>query len=282
MRAPLAWEVDRPVPPPSTATYDTDPRIDEVEATFAMVDLVVPGFRAATRSAHGSAQECVRMTALDFRSMIFPTQYRVPSYGRWLVHEADMAPAYRMHRRFVQHLHSGHPGDAVGAEVAGPPLVPRRARWPSIPTPCWCRPTATRSRPSLRSAPSWRSCAGWPATTPASPSALTSSPTTCCSGSTDRWRPATTARRPARVVDVQFADFMADPFATIGAVYDRLGLELGDEAEAACARSSPSNPASRRRRQRYTWADTGLDAGALRERARPYQERFDVPSERVT
>ena len=30
---------------------------------------------------------------------------------------------------------------------------------------------------------------------------------------------------------------------------------------------------------RYTFAATGLDAGALRERARRYQTFFDVPSE---
>jgi hypothetical protein len=30
---------------------------------------------------------------------------------------------------------------------------------------------------------------------------------------------------------------------------------------------------------RYSFADTGLDAGALRERMRPYQQFFDVPDE---
>jgi hypothetical protein len=30
---------------------------------------------------------------------------------------------------------------------------------------------------------------------------------------------------------------------------------------------------------RYTWADTGLDEHALRERAAPYQQYFGVPSE---
>ena len=30
---------------------------------------------------------------------------------------------------------------------------------------------------------------------------------------------------------------------------------------------------------RYSFAATGLDAGALRERARRYQEYFEVPSE---
>ena len=39
--------------------------------------------------------------------------------------------------------------------------------------------------------------------------------------------------KPDRVVDVQFAEFMADPFATIRTVYERLGYELLPDAEAA-------------------------------------------------
>ncbi len=44
-RSPLTWEIDRPVPPPETATFDTDPRIDEVDAILSGVDLLMPGFR---------------------------------------------------------------------------------------------------------------------------------------------------------------------------------------------------------------------------------------------
>ena len=29
-----------------------------------------------------------------------------------------------------------------------------------------------------------------------------------------------------RIIDVQFADFMRDPFATIGSIYERMGREL--------------------------------------------------------
>ena len=79
------------------------------------IDLVLPEFRAMHPMGARLAQECVRITALDFRSFIFPTQYRVPSYARWLLDEADMAPAYRWHRTFLQHLQSRHPADAVGA-----------------------------------------------------------------------------------------------------------------------------------------------------------------------
>jgi hypothetical protein len=30
---------------------------------------------------------------------------------------------------------------------------------------------------------------------------------------------------------------------------------------------------------RYSWADTGLDAGLVREEVRAYQERYSVPDE---
>src|SRR5215468_11660538 len=44
-RVPLTWEVDRPVPPPETATYESDPRIAEVQARNDAVELVIPGFQ---------------------------------------------------------------------------------------------------------------------------------------------------------------------------------------------------------------------------------------------
>ena len=111
LRAPLTWEVDRPVPPPETATYASDPRIAEVQATLDLVETVMPGFTSFHPMGALLGQECVRITGADFRSMIFPTQYRVPTYDRWLLHDADLAPAYRWHRRFLQHLQSRHPAD---------------------------------------------------------------------------------------------------------------------------------------------------------------------------
>src|SRR5678815_514740 len=108
-RVPLTWEVDRPLPPPETATFETDPRIEEVQAQLDMTELLIPGVKAMDPLGARLAQECVRITAGDFRSLIFPTQYRVPSYARWLLADADMAHAYRWHRRFLQALQSRHP-----------------------------------------------------------------------------------------------------------------------------------------------------------------------------
>jgi Sulfotransferase family len=82
-----------------------------------------------------------------------------------------------------------------------------------------------------------------------------------------------------RVVDVQFREFMADPFKTIRLVYERLGLELAPEAEQRMRDFFAAHPQDKHGSHTYTFADTGLDEGTWRERARRYQEYFDVPSE---
>jgi hypothetical protein len=34
-------------------------------------------------------------------------------------------------------------------------------------------------------------------------------------------------------------------------------------------------------RSRYTWSDTGLDKGEVRGPVRPFQERYEVPTEQL-
>jgi len=82
-----------------------------------------------------------------------------------------------------------------------------------------------------------------------------------------------------RSVDVQFRAFMADPFATIRTIYEHLGLELEPEAEQRMRDFLDANPQDKHGVHTYSFGETGLDEGALRERARRYQEYFDVPSE---
>ena len=281
-RAPLTWEVDAPVPPPETATYTTDPRIAEADAVAAMPDLLIPGFTDFHPLGATLAQECVRITGADFRSMIFPTQYDVPAYDRWLLHEADMAPAYRWHRVFLQHLQSRHGGE----------------RW-LLKSPChlWTLGELLAEYPDALVVQTHRD----PVRVVSSVSALAALLRSMASDHHDVAVAAaqyaddiavgldrSVAARvdgtlpPDQVVDVQFAEFLADPFTTIGTVYDALGLELTAGAEAAMREFLAAHPGDGGGAgSRYTFADTGLDAEELRERCRPYQEFFGVPSEPV-
>ena len=281
-RAPLTWEVDHPVPPPETATFGTDPRIAEAEAVAAMPDLIIPGFTDFHPMGAQLAQECVRMTGGDFRSMIFPTQYDVPAYNRWLLHEADMAPAYRWHRIYLQHLQSRHAGE----------------RWLlKSPAHLWSLGALLDEYPDALVVQTHRD----PVRVIASISALVALLRSMASDHGTVARAAdqyaedilvglersVEARRdgtvPAdQVVDVRFDEFMADPFVTIGAVYDALGLEFSAEAESRMRAFLADHPGDGGGGgSRYTFADTGLDADELRARGRDYQEFFGVPSEPV-
>jgi hypothetical protein len=83
-----------------------------------------------------------------------------------------------------------------------------------------------------------------------------------------------------QVIDVRYQDFRIDLLGTVATIYDRLGLELTDEAAArqkAFLDAHPGDAANSLRR--YTWEQTGLDEGEMRERARDYQEHFGIESE---
>jgi hypothetical protein len=278
-RVPRTWEVDKPCPPPETATYDTDPRIAEVDATLDGLDLVLPGFRAMHPMGARLAQECVRITASDFRSLIFATQYRVPSYVQWLIYEADMRSAYRWHRTFLQHLQARHPSQRWVLKSPG-------HQW-ALDTLLTEYPNALlvqTHRDPLRIIASLGSLVARLRSLASDDTAIAEAAREFGDIILDGLDRSVTARqngtvRSDRVVDVQFGDFMADPFATIGRVYELLDLELTPDAEARMRGFLAQNPRDRFGNHVYTWADTQLDEREWRERAQRYQEYFGVPSE---
>jgi len=278
-RVPLTWEVDRPWPPPESATYETDPRIAEVDANLANTELLIPGFLGMHDLGARLGQECVRITAGDFRSMIFSSQYRVPEYQRWLLHDADMASAYRYHRLFLQYLQSAHSGE----------------RWViKSPAHLWSLGSLMHEYPGALVVHTHRD----PLRVVCSLASLIdllrrlASEQVSIEGVAAEWVDdivlgldrAVAARRDGTVpqgqaVDVLFRDFLADPMAVVRVIYDRLGIELTAEAENAMTKFIAENPREKHGGHHYSFADTGLDAGVLRERTRSYQEFFDVPDE---
>ena len=85
---------------------------------------------------------------------------------------------------------------------------------------------------------------------------------------------------PGQVIDVRYQDLRQDLMATVAWLYDEIGLELTAEAEARMRTFLAAHPGDQAGSlKRYTFADTGLDEAELRERARPYQEHFEVESE---
>lgn len=279
LRAPLTWEVDAPCPVPQPETYDTDPRIAQTQASIEMSEQIIPGFLAFHPMGALVGQECVRITASEFTSMIFSVQYRLPSYYRWLLYEADHAGAYRFHRIFLQHLQSGIPGQWLLKS----------------PAHLWHLDDLLAEYPDALIVQTHRD----PLNVISSIAALThhlrrmgsdeSNIAECAAQSyeeivvgLDREMALREAGAvPAgRVIDVLFTDFMSDPWTTIDDIYRRLGRELKPETAQQMRDFLAAHPGDGGG-SRYTWSDTGLDAAEVRDRVAAYQERYGVPTEQL-
>ena len=277
LRPPLTWEVDAPLPVPRPDTYETDPRIAETQASLEMSEHIIPGFMSWHPMGAQVGQECVRITASQFCSMIFSVQYRLPSYYKWLLYEADHRQAYRFHRIFLQHLQSG---------VSGQWLL-------KSPAHLWTLDTLLETYPDAVIVQTHRD----PLKVIASVSALTNHLRRMASDQTSiadcavqsceeivvglqRGMTLRDSLPPGQVIDVQFTDFMRDPFATIRSLYGRLDRELTPAAERRMREHLAAHPGDGG--GRYSWADTGLDADQLREQVAGYQQRYAVPTEPLT
>ncbi|HME48221.1 sulfotransferase [Mycobacterium sp.] len=277
LRPPLTWEVDAPHPPPRVESYHDDPRIAQTQAGIELSEQIVPGFLAFHPMGALVGQECVRIFAGQFCSMIFSVQYRLPTYYRWLLHEADHAAAYRFHRVFLQHLQSGVPGQWLLKS----------------PAHLWQLDTLAREYPDAVIIQTHRD----PLKVISSISALTnhlrrmgSDETTVAECAAQSYEEVvhglhkemalrdSGALSADRITDVRYSDFVRDPYTTIKAIYERLGRELRPETEQRMRDFLAAHPGDGGG-SRYTWADTGLDADEVRERVRGYQDRYAVPTE---
>jgi hypothetical protein len=277
LRPPLTWEVDAPWPVPRPETYDTDPRIAQIQANLEMSEKIVPGLLTHHPMGALLPQECVRIWAGQFCSMIFPVQYRLPTYSRWLLYDADHRNAYRYHRIFLQHLQSG---------VAGQWLL-------KSPAHLWQLDTLVGEYPDAVIVQTHRD----PLNVISSIAALTQHVRRLASEHSDIRECAEQSREeivvglersmkvrdsgvlaPGQLVDVQFSDFVRDPFATIRELYVAMGRELTPTAEQRMRDFLAAHPGDGGG-ARYRWSDTGLDADEVREQVAGYQARFGVPTE---
>jgi Sulfotransferase family len=279
LRAPLTWEVDAPCPVPQPETYHNDPRIAQTQATIELSEQIVPGFLAFHPMGALVGQECVRITASEFTSMIYTVQYRLPNYYRWLLYDADHTGAYRYHRIFLQHLQSGVPGQWVLKS----------------PAHLWQLDKLLAEYPDALIVQTHRD----PLNVISSIAALThhlrrmgsdeSNIAECAAQSYEEITVGLERGMASRdsgvvpdgqMIDVQFSDFMNDPWTTIKDIYEKLGRELKPDAAQKMRDFLAEHPGDGGR-GRYTWSDTGLDAGEVRERVQPYQERYGVPTEEL-
>jgi hypothetical protein len=277
-RAPQAWEVMYPSPPPTHATYETDQRITRAVKQLRWLDWLAPDFKAIHPVGAQLPLECIAIMSASFLAARFQTTYNVPSYEAWLATQ-DMRPAYAFHRRFLQHLQWRAPG----------------ARWVlKAPSHIFSFDALLDTYPDARIVQTHRD----PVTAVTSVASLSSvlhrafgrqrHPTRFGHEVTSRWTEglgrSLELRRsgriaPERIVDVHHHELGADPMAVVRRIYAQFHVPLTEAAEARMRAFLAEHPRESQGRHEYAPEPFGLDREELARRFRDYSEHFGVRPE---
>jgi hypothetical protein len=211
--------------------------------------------------------------------MVLEMRYRVPSYGEWL-HRQDMTLPYRWHRAQLEVLMSRR------TAADGTPLTPVL----KCPFHTWSLPALVRAYPNARFVHLHRD----PAAAVASTASLCRAVRGARSDEVDLpeigafWRqrivPLTGELAQARddlidhrpVLDLRYTELVADTEGTLRRVLDFLGLTATDRFLARVREYLAANGQRSRGEHRYSPAEFGLDAEALRTDTAEYRQRFAV------
>lgn len=274
-RSLIGWEAGQSVPPPQTATFDTDPRLVAARDAGGMMDLLNPGFKAIHYDPPDKPIECVVLFGQHFLSAIYPTEFTVPDYDEWML-AADATAAYAYHRAVLQLLQSECPGRwQLKTPQHGLALDALYATYPDARVvithrdPVKCVASVLSLANSLGGtfsdvdhreylAQHWPMLMGEFANRPV----------------------AFRERHPdVAIHDMAYDDLVADPVGAIRAMYAAFGEELSDDAASAMAGYAEESPQGAHGRHQYRLADFGLTRADVEPWFEPYLERHDVARE---
>lgn len=267
---PRSWQLIYPFPPRHHLLLG-DYRRDWVEAQLRFFQFISPGMADLHPLSADAPQECTDITAQVFQSMRFDTTYHIPSYQRWF-DKLDQTPAFRFHRRFLQHLDVQSPGkqwvlkspdhifslDAIRTVYPDAKIVFLHRDPLSVVASC-AKLTEVLRKPFARTV---------------DPKVVGENVAARLIAQSERM-----AAADGNILHLYFRNVTADPLAAAAEVYAHCGRELTSAAKARM-QAWLARTQEGKKRHRYDLAEFGLSAAELRERFRPYVQHFAVPVER--
>jgi hypothetical protein len=277
-RSLRTWESSAPTPPPETATQESDPRIERARAEQEAMHAAFPDMRKMYDAAPTDPTECQDLLGMELATHHFSGQYWVPSYSAWLL-ERDMTNAYRYHQRTLKLLQWRCPPN----------------RWHlKTPVHMLALDALDGVYPDARFVMTHRD----PAAVLGSVCALIQVTRSMASEKRDPHRigreqlelwPLALERAMAfrerigeeRFADVYFAEQLSDPVGVVERAYRKLGIRFTEQARERMSAWAETHQRGRHGTYTYRLEDYGLDADGVRERFRPYVERFEIAPEKV-
>jgi hypothetical protein len=272
LRAPLTWELLYP-----RADAEPGDRPARADADVTFWNLVTPEYQTMHENRGDAPNECILGTMSAFAADYWSGGHDVPEYARWLA-RSDMHLSYRFHRQLLQLLQGttpepwvlkapSHLSSLAGLFAEYPdarvvithrdPLRVLGSLVDLLVTLRWQRSDHVDYERIVRT------------NVKAYPYVLNAMIDQRESGAI----PAT------QIVDVQYQDLVRDPWKTLHAAYDRLGLDFTNAAETRMRDYLAEKPKDRHGVHQYTFADLGVDHDETRAAFARYQQHFGVPDE---
>jgi len=275
-RSPLTWEIDDPVPPPTTATLYSDPRaLARLEQERKLL-AARPEMGKYYRNSAIYPNECMFFIQSDFKALIWEGRGKLPNYRNWLFRDADLTSTYQYHERFLQLLQADAPGVWNLKQ-------PSHGLW--LETILKIYPDARlvwAHRDPIAAAASFCSLMRM------GHSAFGLQPDIAWLAENYPWQAVEHANRIMnsreklghdRIIDVHYADLMRDPIPTIRKLYKSLGDEFTAPAEARMSEWLANNPQGRFGKHEYALEQFGLTSDKVRSMFERYLSSYDVEAE---
>jgi hypothetical protein len=275
-RVPVGWEVQFPDPPPQSATFNTDLRIEKAQTFFGRMDTMAPSLASIHEVGANLPQECMPILG---QSMLGPQLnfiFNVPSYQAW-VDAQSHAPAYTYHRHFLEHLQNRHMKDrwALKSPVHLRSLDALLTEYPDARIIFTHRDPA-KTVPSLASL---MYVIRGLASDSVDPIALGQQQLHWWSDSLDE---AMAARKKHsdksdQFMDIHFEEVVADPVAALRRAYERFEIPWSRDIEGRMRSFLAQNPRGKHGSHRYQLEDFGVTLGQIRTRFEGYCSAYEIP-----
>ena len=274
-RSPLTWEIDDPVPPPTTASLYTDPRaLGRLEMERKML-AARPEMGKYYRGSAIYPNECVFIMAHDFKTLMWESRGKLPGYHEWIF-QTDVTSAYAYHKRMLQLLQAEAPGIWNLKMPSHALFIPALLKIYPDARLIWTHRDPFAATGSLCSLISLahqgymgKVDVAW----------LAENYPRQAAAHANRAMDAREALGEDRIIDVQYGDLLRDPIGTMRKLYAALGDTLTPQAESHMRVWLDDNPRDKFGKHDYQLAQFGLSVETLAPLFERYLSRYDIERE---
>jgi hypothetical protein len=258
------WLAEMPQPRPPRETWQANPVFQHIQAGYQRHHVEHPEFMGVHYIAADTVEECWQLLRQTLRSVSYECLAHLPTYSGWLRHQ-DWTGPYRRHRRNLQLIGLNDIGrrwvlknpshlfalDAI-LTVYPDALIIQTHRKPGSVIGSMCSLAA-------------HATAGWSATFRGS--VIGSDQLELWARGLEQFAAVRARHDQGQFLDVDYADFTADPIGIVESVYAHFGLPYsGAAADAVRTLHAQAGQGDARPAHRYSLADFGLTAEQVDER----------------